>query len=238
MSQKQELLERYEDYVFAAMMEDIFRNEEGKAAALDQRLQEDPDAAVPEALQHRCKKTIQKAFAVKTRKKAGKTLWRGLHAASLIVLILAATLTVSFAAVPELRINVLNMMLEIYETHTDFSFSGENKVDPDLAISLGWIPEGFVLTEDDSTSDCAWKTLENTDGATIHINKSKPVTISVDTENAQMETIEMQGYEATLITKNHEVSVLWLNKEEGIRYFVNTEWVPVDTMLRVAENVS
>ena len=146
-------------------------------------------------------------------------------------------MTISFAAFPTLRINVLNTILEVYETHTEFSFGEEKTTAPKFEITAGWIPEGFVLTEDGSNSVCPWKTFENSDGAVIHIEKSLPVTITVDTENAEVDEIQIQGYSGTIITKNYEARVIWLNEKEDIVYFVNTEWLSADMMLQIAEHV-
>lgn len=238
MSRKQELFEQYIDAFFAVEMDQIALEEGRSAINLTQQLKKDPNAEVPKAVQKRCEKTIQKAFLTQRRKKTGHILWRALRVASIVVLLLAATMTLSFAAFPELRMTVINMILETYDTHTEFSFEEKNDVSPELEITLGWIPYGFVVSEDDSTPDCAWKCLENVEGATIFVEKTTPNSISIDTEDAQIEEIEIQGYEATLITKPGEARVIWLNEDENIIYFIDSEDVPVDTMLQVAKNVS
>lgn len=238
MKRAKELFEQYEDAYFAILMDRVANEEGRKAIELNRQLKEDSNAEVPETVRRSCEKTIRKAFAAQMRKKTGRNLWRALHTASILVLIIATTMTISFAAFPELRIAVVNMILETYETYTDFSFEAENEVAPELEIALGWIPDGFVLSEDDSTLNCAWKCLENVEGATIFVEKTTPNSISIDTEDAQIEEIEIQGYEATLVTKGDEARVIWLNEDKNIVYFVDAEGVSVDLMLQVAKNVS
>ena len=238
MSRKQGLLEQYEDALFAVLMDEVAQEEGRKALEINEQLKDDPDAAVPDVLFQRCQKTIQRSFSSNTRKKTGRILWKAIHVASIIVLILAATLTISFAASPALRMNILNMVLDIYETHTDFSFVAEKNDSPKLDIAVGWLPEGFELTEDDSNPDSSWKTFENTEGASIHIKKSIPVSMSVDTENAQIEEILIQGHKGTLVTKYAEAGVIWLNEQENIVYHVIVEKIPVDVMLEIAKNIS
>lgn len=169
----------------------------------------------------------------KPQKKRGRRIWKAVSAILSVLLVLVATLTISFVAFPDLRINVLNMILEVYEAHTDFSF----EEDPELEITVGWMPEGFGLVEDEGNSDSSWKTFQNDEGASVHIKKSKPVTMSVDTEDAQMKEIRMHGYKATLITKGYEARVIWHNTDEDRVYFVNTEYLPAKTMLRVAKSI-
>lgn len=238
MKRAQELFEQYEDAYFAILMDRVANEEGRKAIELNRQLKEDSNAEVPETVRRSCEKTIRKAFAAQMRKKTGRTLWRALHVASILVLIIAATMTISFAAFPEVRIAVVKMFLETYETHTDFSFEEEIEESSELEITLGWLPLGFVVSSEDSVLDCAWKYLENAEGATIYVQKSKPYTISVDSENAQMEEIEIQGYEATLITKQQYARVIWLNEDENIVYYVDSEDVSVDVILQVAKNVS
>ena len=237
MKPNNDLLEQYEDAVFAILMDQVAHAEGQWALEENRRLKEDPAAAVPDTVTQRCRRRIQKARYAKNTKASAGVLRKGIHIAAVVVLLLAATMTISFAAFPTLRINVLNTILEVYETHTEFSYGEEKTTAPKFEITARWIPEGFVLTEDGSNSVCSWKTFENSDGAVIHIEKSLPVTITVDTENAEVDEIQIQGYSGTIITKNYEARVIWLNEKEDIVYFVNTEWLSADMMLQIAEHV-
>lgn len=241
MNRTQELFEQYEDAYFAILMDQVAKEEGRKAIAHNKQLKEDPTAAVPEMIQRRCENTIQKAFSVKRRKKTGRILWKGIHTAAVIVLLFAATLSFAVAASPTFRANFLNMVLNTFETYTDFSFTSTSEtrnVAPELEINPGWLPDGFDIVENDSIETCAWKSyLNDTNGASIRIEKLYPTTVGLDTEDSEMETVEIQGYPAQLITKNDEVRIIWLNSDRDIVYLIFTEWVPVEEALKIAENV-
>ena len=71
------------------------------------------------------------------------------------------------------------------------------------------------------------------------IEKSLPIgTSSIDTEDANIISTTMHGFEATLITKNKEARILWLDTEKNIVYFVNTEGLSIETMLKIAESIA
>ena len=63
MNRRDELRERYEDALFAFLMEDVIETEGKKMLEENERLKQDPLAAVPEAVDYRCIQTIKRGFA-------------------------------------------------------------------------------------------------------------------------------------------------------------------------------
>ena len=59
MTQRERLVEQYEDALFALLMEDVMVREGERLEAWNRRLLEDPAAAVPESLDLRCRKAIE-----------------------------------------------------------------------------------------------------------------------------------------------------------------------------------
>lgn len=239
MSREQELFERYEDAFFAMMMDQIAQEEGRKALELNDRLRNEEED-IPETLRKRGEKTIRKAFSATKRTRVGHGLWKGVQVAAVVVLLVTATLTVSMAGFPDLKATVFNMVLNTFQDHADFSFVPVREgQDPDLVIDLGWLPEGFMLEEGDGFEKSAWQRYRNPDsGAVIYIEKLYPITVGADSEDAEIESIEIQGYPAQLITKDHEVRIVWLDSGEGIVYIVFTEWVSADDAIKIAENLS
>ena len=60
MNRRDELRERYEDALFAFLMEDVIETEGKKMLEENERLKQDPLAAVPEAVDYRCIQTIKR----------------------------------------------------------------------------------------------------------------------------------------------------------------------------------
>ena len=67
MNRRDELRERYEDALFAFLMEDVIETEGKKMLEENERLKQDPLAAVPEAVDYRCIQTIKRGFAKERR---------------------------------------------------------------------------------------------------------------------------------------------------------------------------
>ena len=131
-----------------------------------------------------------------------------------------------------------NTIRNVYETHTDFNYTGDTQSPEELEITTGWLPEGFSVQDEGSIGTHTWEDYINATGDTINIQKSYPISMAVDTENADITYIDIQGYDATFITKNDEVRVLWLNTDKNVVYFINSEGLPPDTILKIAENIS
>ena len=73
MTKREELVETYEDALFALLMDEVAQIEGEEAIQLNNELLADSKYAVPETVQRRCKRTIQREFARENRKKLGKS---------------------------------------------------------------------------------------------------------------------------------------------------------------------
>lgn len=65
MTHHEKLVERYEDALFALMMEDVAETEGEKLQELNEQLKCDPAAEIPEELDERCIRTIRTEFGKK-----------------------------------------------------------------------------------------------------------------------------------------------------------------------------
>ena len=87
MTERERLLEEFDDAYFALLMEGVANKEGEQLIALNEMLQDNPEAEVPESVDKRCLETIDRHFAKEQRRiglrKAGKVLrlagTRGLH---------------------------------------------------------------------------------------------------------------------------------------------------------------
>lgn len=168
-------------------------------------------------------------------KRRNRTVCNVVRTVLSVLLVLAAIVTILFQIFPDLRIRVFNTFLNLYESQSVISFE---KIAPELVITVGWIPEGFEKTEDGFHEMSSWNGFNNHEGAIIHIQKSFSPTITLGAETPETKVIKMHGYDATLMTENEEVYLLWMNEKEQVMYFIYTEKVPVETTLKFAENIS
>lgn len=170
-----ELWERYEDAMFTLLMDEVAHQEGQEQLEWKKQLNNDPSAALPEEVRKKGEQTIRKAFAAQSRRSARHVGFRLFQRIAVAVLVVVLTTVCAFAAFPEIRTGILNMIADVYEDHTDFSFTtNASKSDPASAynVELAWIPDGFEVSEEGSHYSTAWKTYENGNGAILYIAES------------------------------------------------------------------
>ena len=75
---------------------------------------------------------------------AGRVTWKVLKTAIVAAGIAALLFTGAFAASETVRVNTINLIVEVFGTNTVFQFESQaNGVTP--AIRVGWVPDGFTL---------------------------------------------------------------------------------------------
>ncbi len=242
MKQKEELWENYEDAVFTILMETVAEQEGQKALQLMQELKHDPSAQVPEEVQKKAKKTIRKAFAAQKREPIKHFAFKAVQRIIVAVLVVVATTTCVFAAFPEVRANLHNLLIRVYEDHTKFSYSeqryGDEYASADFTIEPGWLPDGFVLSGEGQIDSLIYKDYENMNNAKFSIiKKVMDGSLLVDSENTKETKIIIQQYEATLIEKEDwKCLVIPMPKEDKIVYF-ESNGVSSEDIIRIAENL-
>lgn len=243
MKREEELQLEYEDILFKIMMDRVAQAEGAQMLEENQHLLEIPDAEVPQAIQQHAYKTIQTAFTKKKpqRRHTG-TLRKGLRVAVVAVILLALLMGATFAAFPDVRAKFLNTILDIHDRYTNIFFTEKSStsqvyIPTEMQFQINWIPEGFVIVDEVSSKEYMLRRYES-NGKVISVCKSFPRSYSVDTEDAIITPMEMQGYEATLIEKNNEKHILWLNTDTSIVYYVYTDGLSLKILLEIAENLS
>lgn len=212
MSKKEELLEQYKEADLEAVMGD-----------------EDESTA-------KCNLSCENAVLIPEKK--GRRLRRAVSTVFSVLLVLAVLVAILFQFFPDLRARVLNKCMDIYESQRVISFEKYKKIDPELVLTVGWLPDGFEKVGDDFHSEASWKDFYCDDGASMHIEKMFPGSIALGAENPETKIIKMHGYDATLMTESEEVYLIWLDEKKQIVYHIYTDRVPVETTLKIAENIS
>lgn len=241
MRREEELQQEYEDILFKIMMDRVAQAEGTRLLEENQQLLEQSDAEVPQEIQKHAYKTIRSAFSKRTRSQRVGSLRRGLRVAAIAAILIALLTGVTFAAFPDVRAKVFNTILDVHDKYTNFFFgdktsSYQNPSTSGIAVQLSWIPEEYTLVSDISNDSYALKRYENGDEL-IRVYKMLPNSCAVDTEDALVTSITIQGYEATLIEKNNEKHILWLNTDTNIVYFISTENVSLETILKISKNI-
>lgn len=174
MTQKEQLWENYEDAVFAILMDAVAEQEGEKGLQLMEELEHDPSAQVPEEVQRRAEKTIRKAFAAKNREPVKRFTFKVVQRIAVAVLVVVITTACAFAAFPEVRANLYNLIIREYEDHTEFDYTqqfSDEYSSADFTIEPGWLLDGFTLSDEGDTYTSVYKTYQNGSDAMIRIVK-------------------------------------------------------------------
>ncbi len=242
MKREEELQQEYEDILFKIMMDRVAQAEGARLLEENQQLLEVPSAEVPQDIQKHAYKTIQSAFSKKKRRQRMGSLRRGLRVAAIAAILIALLTGITFAAFPDVRAKVINTILDVHDRYTNFFFTEEPatsqaRTSTEIHLQVKWIPENFSIADEVINDEYILRRYESNEKV-ISVCKALPRSYSVDTEDATVTSIEIHGYEATLIEKNNERHILWLNTDSSIVYYVYTDGLPLEILLKIAENLS
>lgn len=217
MNRQEELQDRYEDALFALLMDKIATAEGKEALEEIEQLKNDPDAAIPEDVDKRCMQTIRRHFAKQRVHAVGHFTMKVVKCAVMAAGIAGLMFTAAFAVSGDVRSTTLNWMIEVFDTDTTLRFVGETgDIAPQLRV--GWLPDGYVLDNCGYSSVSTWYTYQNTDNQYIQIKCTSAfgTTMSVDTEGADVQYVEINGYQAMLIKKESDLQLVWSANENSI----------------------
>ena len=242
MTQKEQLWEKYEDAVFAILMDEVAEQEGKRGLQLMEELEHDPSAQVPEEVQRRAEKTIRKAFAAKNREPVKRFTLKAMQRVAIAVFAAVLLAAGTFAAFPEVRANLYNLIIREYEDHTEFDYTeqfSDEYSSADFTIEPGWLPDGFTLSDEGKIDALIYKTYQNEDKADVSITKSimSGGPLLVDSENAKKTQIKIQGYAATLIEKEEWVCLVIPMPTNDEIVYLESNGVSSNDVIKIAENL-
>lgn len=210
MTRREELQERYEDALFALMMDEVATVEGKKALEENELLKSDPDAAVPEEVSRRCRKTIQRHFAQQRAKTVGRFTVKTLKNVALAAGICSILFTAAFASSEPLRVNTMNLVVQVFGESTDFHFASGGPSNT-YTVVAEWLPEGYTL--ESRQEDAAGSTYEYQKSESeyfyIVYTRGDGTLLSIDTEDAKTQNIDINGAQALFVEKDNERQIIW-----------------------------
>ena len=246
------LQDQYEDAYFALLMHEVAEQEGVRLEKLNEELQNDPAAAVPEEIDRKCLKTIDRYFAQKRHAGYWRTSQKILGRVGIVAAIIMLLFTTAFALSEEFRSTALNLLITIEEKYTDLHMqeaedppTGSASVTVDTStgsdyfddLEIGWIPDGYTCVMNYPNEMYGF---ENEFGDTFVIDRTNGTTnMSIDTEDAEIvESIVINGLETLRVTKQGCINTVMMDTEHGIFIRVWTSaGISQETNLKVAENI-
>lgn len=155
MTRHEQLLENYEDALFALLMEKAVMAEGECILEENERLKKDPDFSVPPELNRACIKTISREFRRVKLRTASRISYRVLQHAAVVIVAAMLLFTTAFATSETVRVATLNFISKTFFDHMEIRLGTANFPVSDgnpLDFEVGWLPEGFELLDSDKTS--------------------------------------------------------------------------------------
>lgn len=246
MTNRERLEENYEDALFAMWMNDFAQRRGEQFLEENERLKNDPEAAVPETLQRKNLNLIYRELRRSTQHFAFKKIGKAILQFAAAVAIMAALFGVAYALSPEFRAGTLNVLMQLDEKAASFQLVDDESASPEVPallpnVTVGWLPEGYVGTDAVQSRLQATIDYTNANGDLIRVRvfTDDQTFYSLDTEDADssVPTI-IQGQPALLIEKDNVLRILWADTNSGTYIFVSSSSIDADTLNQVAESVS
>lgn len=253
MTRREKLEEQYEDAYFALLMDAVAEKEGVRLEELNDHLNQDPSAAVPEEPDRRCRKVIDQHFAAQRRSGYWRTTKRVLNRVAIVAAVMMLLFTTAFALSEDFRVSTLNLLITVEERYTRLEMKNDNSGEDLNSYStsseglstseyfenmeINWIPEGFSCT---NIIFDRFVGFENDSGLSFSISLSEEYSaIQIDTEDADsIEYLSINGIDSMRITEGGDINCVMMDRYKGVFISVWTSpGISAEMNEKIAENI-
>ena len=192
-----------------------------------------PDQEVESSPRHK----RRMARLIKSTRPA-KMLSRVMKVAACFALVFIVIFTGMFAGVEAFRIKFLNFFFDKDSPGSEYSYNtnNHNSYDGEL-VSLRYIPDGFECNYSTVYVDRGFEYLEFYKEGELwfYFTVRSPIgSHEIDTEGADFDTLEINGYEALYVTKSTHNSLVWSDEENSFNIDGN---ISKKEIIKIASNI-
>ena len=173
-----------------------------------------------------------------------ETLPRIGQVAAIVIAVVAVAGSVAIATSHTLRVQVMQLLVNMDEEYTELSLRENPAASFDIPAEWGgenypsFIPNGFTLGVVHSNADYSSVSYSDMTDTGRKINFSElgeSAETNLDTEDAVLESIQINGHQGMLVIKEKKISAYW---DDGRHYFILiTEGLDRSTFLSIATRV-
>lgn len=197
---------------------------------------EDLPDEIPGEYSEDFEKRMKKIFAAERKKIRRKQIFKNIRriAACFAIFIVVSGITVM--SVSALRVKILNLIFNSQETNTEVQFedSDQSNEYDDVGLELMYVPDGFEIIRKDIQDNIVYLRFENDDlYFSVKLTKSTG-TISIDTEDANVEEIYINGNKALYVEKSSLKTLTGMIGDYS--YTINGN-IDKDEILKISENL-
>ena len=107
-------------------------------------------------------------------------------------------------------------------------------------MTAGWLPDGYQLIEAENNAFQIRNVYKDQSGNSVFVNvlRNSSTVVGIDTEQADVETVNINGQLTMIIQKDNISQIVWANEILGYQVVVRSEDLPSDTLMKIAEKLS
>lgn len=245
MKTHQELVDSYLDASWALAMEQVAVRQGELAGELEERLEQDPCAAVPRHTVKRCRAAIRKAFAPPAVRRIKVVLARVVIAAVLCGLLA----TVACAVSPQFREFLNRVFYSIAETFTSFSLKDPKIEDVGAlqgeaqeinGLRFEWLPDGYEYVDGQETERLRRVEFENEDQDYIRIrvtDADESSAYTYDSETDSPTRVQIGEFEGWLNKKEDGDTLFWVDNQRNKAIFIFSTHLSQENLLQLAQSL-
>ena len=244
MTRREQLWENYDDALFALLMDEVAVTQGKEAAEENARLAQDEDAQVPDDVTSRCLAAISRRFRRQRLRAVGRGTWAVAKKVPVLVTLCTFLFVGAFAVSPEVRSSTMRFVMELYPNELVVGYSPVDGEAGDLRpgeppLEVGWVPDGFELQNEVVDPTMVYYYFTEPGGGYIDITlllSSNSVGV-IDTEDAAVEDVTVQGMQTKLVTRSDEYSIVWADVERSYLLTITASGIEKEDIIRVAEEL-
>lgn len=246
MKEHRRLLESYQELSWALAMEQVAIRQGEQARGLEEQLQNDPQAAVPQEIIDHGKNTIRKKFAAAPIKRVKGALAKVLIAA----VICALTISVACAFSPEFKEFLLRAFYSVAETFTSITFqdpevenvaNSQGKITPQFhGLCFEWLPEGYEYADGAETPVVQWVDFENDQQDTISVriaDSEDQTAYNYDYEQDTVTSITVGDHQGQIIENEDGMGLIWVDTGRMKSVSIYASHLSQKKLLQLAESL-
>ena len=160
---------------------------------------------------------------IRTKRRARK----GFTVAAILCLILLACPAIAFAVSPTFRLNVMELVSNWQDDHVSIRM--------EESASTDWLPEGFVLVNEEITESITYRQYTNNDQFIDLKTYVKGANINIDNENnTHSQEYEINGNSAIVTQQPDLINIIWFDDDNMFHLTTN---LSLETALAMARQI-
>lgn len=218
---RSQLIENYEDAIFALAMNDLMIDEGEHWEEENERLKSDSSFKLPEKMNQRCMRAIERTISRRERRRTGSAVWKVTTRIAVAFMAVFIAFSFSFMTVSAVREPVLEFFIVNFGNGA-FVRSEPSTVDTSIKIGPKWVPTGD------------WKLDIIADEVDMHVirydyNNGRYIEYReqladeelgiIDTENVEFSKQIINNRDVLIGKKEETTSIYWINNRNGIDWY-------------------